>query len=311
MTSRRELYAAGEPFGDSATRTKPGGRIYGGGSGGGGSSTTVQSIPDELKPLATAYTNKAMNLGNQGFNPYYGQRYEDLNTTQNLGIGMIQDRALNGDATQNAGASFLQNQLGSGPRSATQNPVGGVSAGTNAYAGANPYLDAAVSKAQASVLGSARGADVRSGSFGNSGIAEQAAKQMGDVAQQMYFQDYGNQQQLAESGLNRSLQAQQFNSNLGNDFAQRNDAMFQNYVGNNLNAANLGLQYGNRAYQDAQQLMNAGQIMQDQNQQNLDFNYNQFQEAQNLPYKQLASMAGVFGSGLGSTATTSQSGGGK
>lgn len=284
MTSRRELYAAGEPFGDSATRTKPGGRIYGGGSGGGGSSTTTQSIPDELKPLATAYTNKAMNLGNQGFNPYYGQRYADLNTTQNLGIGMIQDRALNGDATQNAGASFLQNQLQSGPRGATVNPY----AQQN-----NPYLDAAVGKAQASALGAGQAAQIRSGSFGNSGIAEATAKQVGDIATNMYGQAYDRQAQLAESG------------------ASRNDAMFQNYVGNNLNAANLGLQYGNRAYQDAQQLMNAGQVMQDQNQQNLDFSYQQFQEAQNLPYRQLAAMSGVFGSNLGSTATTQQSGGGK
>ena len=40
--SRQQLYALGEPFGDSATQVKPGGqgRIYGGGGGGGGSSTT-------------------------------------------------------------------------------------------------------------------------------------------------------------------------------------------------------------------------------------------------------------------------------
>ena len=154
--SRQQLYAAGEPFGDSATRLKPGGRVYGGGGSGssGGTSTTTQSIPDELKPLASAYTNKAINLGNTGFQPYYGQRNADLNNTQQLGIGMTQNRALNGDASVNSGANFLQRSLNGGPRGATQNPYGNVSAQDNPYANQNnPYLDAAVNKAQASVLG--------------------------------------------------------------------------------------------------------------------------------------------------------------
>lgn len=42
--NRRELYAAGEPFGDSATRRKlGGGYVCGGGGGGGGSSSSSNS----------------------------------------------------------------------------------------------------------------------------------------------------------------------------------------------------------------------------------------------------------------------------
>jgi len=53
--SRKQLEAFGEPLGESVTRLKPGGRIYGGGGSGGGggptSSTVVQSnIPDWLRP---------------------------------------------------------------------------------------------------------------------------------------------------------------------------------------------------------------------------------------------------------------------
>jgi hypothetical protein len=54
--SRRQLEAFGEPFGESATRVKPGGRIYGagGGDGGGGGPTTTtvnqSNIPDWLRP---------------------------------------------------------------------------------------------------------------------------------------------------------------------------------------------------------------------------------------------------------------------
>ena len=50
--SRRQLEAFGEPLGESATRVKPGGRIYGGGGGGGPTSSTVtqSNIPDYLRP---------------------------------------------------------------------------------------------------------------------------------------------------------------------------------------------------------------------------------------------------------------------
>lgn len=49
--SRRQLEAFGEPLGESVTRLKPGGRIYGGGGGGPSSTTVTQSnIPDWLRP---------------------------------------------------------------------------------------------------------------------------------------------------------------------------------------------------------------------------------------------------------------------
>jgi hypothetical protein len=252
--SKRALYALGETLGESVSREECGRRVMGGGGGGGGTSRTVQSIPDELKPLATAYVNKAMALSDQPYTPYSGQRFADLNTTQNLGIGMIQDRALNGSQTMNGAESALNGFFGGG---------------------SNPYLDSMVNRAQQNVLSNANIAGARSGSFGNSGIAEQAARQMGDVATQMYGQAYDGDQ------------------------ARR------------MQAIGMAPTFGNAAYQDASQLMNAGQTMQDQQQQGLDFNYGQFQEAQNLPYKNLAAMSGIFGSNLGSTSTTTQSGGGK
>lgn len=252
--SRRALYAAGEFLGECVSRQECGRRIMGGGGGGGGESKTIQSIPDELKPLASAYTNKAINLSNQGFTPYGGQRFADMNMTQDLGIGMVQDRALNGSQTMRNAEGSL-NQVMGGQQ--------------------NPYLDAMVNKAQANVMGNANAAAARSGSFGNSGIAEQAARQMGDVATSMYGGAY-------EADAGRRMQA----------------------IG-------MAPTFGNAAYQDAQQLMGAGQLMQDQQQQGLDHQFGQFQEAQNLPFKQLAAMSGVFGSNLGASSTTTSSGGGK
>lgn len=224
------------------------------GGGGAQTSVTTQEIPGELKPLATAYTNKAIGLGDQGFTPYSDQRFADMNGAQQAGIGMTMDRALNGSSVMNQANQTLTDTLQGG--------------------NTNPYLDSMVNKAQANVLGNAQQAAARSGSFGNSGIAESAAKQMGDVATQMYGGAY-------DADRDRQMQA-----------------------------LNMAQSYGNQPYQDAQQLMTAGQSLQDQQQQGMDFDYQQFQEQQNLPYKQLAAMSGVFGSNLGGASSTTQNGGG-
>lgn len=229
----------------------------GGGGGGGGTSTTVQEIPAELKPLASAYTSKAIGLSNQAYTPYAGQRYADLNPIQYAGVGAITDRALSGSPTI-ANAEANLNQV-----------IGGES---------NPYLDDMVRRAQESVQSGMNTAAFNSGSYGNSGVAETSAKAMGDIATQMYGGAYDADQ------------------------ARR------------MQAIGMAPQFGNLAYQDASQLLNAGQILQDQDQNQLDFAYEQFQERQADPYKKLAAMGGVFGSNLGGTSTTTQQnqgGGGK
>jgi hypothetical protein len=280
-----------------------------GGSSGG--STTTQSIPNELKPLASAYSAKALDLSNDAYNPYTQQRFADLTGAQNQGIQAVLQRAQGGDATINKGKNYLQGQLSAGEQSATRNPYGDVTAGQNQYQGQNPYLDKMVGRAQDSIRSQFNTGAVSSGSFGNSGLQEQFQRGLSDTAAQMYGADYANTQQLAEAGINRNMQAQQFNSQNANNWATRNDQVKQSQDANQLQAAQLGLNYGNQSYADAEQMLKAGQIQQDQNQQGLDFNYQQFQEKENLPYKQLAAMSGVFSSGLGSQTTSKTSGGGK
>ena len=283
-------------------------RPHKGGSSGG--STTTQSIPSELKPLAKAYSAKAMDLSNEAYNPYTGQRFEDLNADQNQGLDAMMQRAQEGSQTINQGENYLQGQLTAGEQSATRNPYGDVKAQQNQYQGQNPYLDKMVGKAQDSVRSQFNTGAVNSGSFGNSGLQEQFQRGLSDTATQMYGADYANTQQLAEAGINRNLQEQQFNSQNGANWASRNDQVRQSQDASQLQAAQLGLNYGNQAYTDAEQMLKAGQIVQDQGQQQKDFNYQQFQEQENLPYKQLAAMSGVFGTNLGSTSTSSQKGGG-
>ena len=226
------------------------------GGGGGGTSTTTQNIPDELKPLATAYTNKAIDLSNQGYTPYSGQRFADQNSMQTNAMQMISDRAQNGDQTGIMGnATNTLNQM----------------LGDNT----NPYLDQMVNRAMGSVMLNYNTAAINSGSFGNSGLAEQYQRNLGDVATQMYGNAYNTDQ------------------------------------ANKLQALGMAQQYGNQAYTDAEQLMRAGQTQQDESQKQYDYGYQNYLDEQALPYKQLAAMSGVFGSNLGGSSTTTQSSGGK
>lgn len=258
--------------------------------GGGGSSTTTQTIPTELKPLASAYANKAMDLSNQGYQPYGGQQVADMNWAQDQGANMIANRAFSGDSLMNQAKSTMQNGLETG-NAATK----------NGYAGANPYLQQNIDAALGditrnynnAVAPGLTGQMVSSGSFGNTGAQattqnamNDLTKNLGNTAAGMRMQDYTAQQQLAEN------------------YASRNDNLKSQYM-------NLAPTYGNQAYTDAGQFLKLGTQWQDNEQQKLDTNYQSYLDQQNLPYKQLAAMSGVFDSGLGQSSSTKSSGGGK
>lgn len=242
-------------------------RFYKG--GGGGTSVTTPTIPDELKPLAAQYTQTALNYANTPYQAYTGQRYADLNPTQESALQMIQNRAQNGSQTMNNAEGALNQFIKGG--------------------NTNPYLDQMVSRAQQSVANNynlitkpqTETAMVNSGSFGNSGLQQmqaneqkQAAQQMSDIAMQMYGNAYGTDQ------------------------------------ANRMQAISMAPTYGNAAYNDASQLLQAGNTRQNSAQNNLDFAYQQFQNKQDYPIKQLGAMSGVIGQNMGQT-TTQSGGGGK
>lgn len=225
------------------------------GGGGGQPQTTVNKVDERFNPLIDYVTQGAAKINSSGYTPYGGQRYAGTNATQQQGLDMVTNRAMNGDPTMQQANTTLQDTIKGG--------------------NTNPYLDSLVSKAQGGVMGNMAALQARSGSFGNSGIAEQGAKQMGDIASQMYGNAYNTDKASQMQGLQ------------------------------------LAPQYGQQAYQDASQLMNAGQFQQNQDQQNKDFGYQQFTDQQNLPYKQMAAYTGVLGAGINNTATTTGGGGGK
>lgn len=272
--NRQQLYALGEPLGESVTRTEYGKkRIYGGGGGGktvATTSTSTPSIPAELKPLANLYAKQAQDYAYTPYQAYGGQRFAGLDPTQALGIGMVQERALGGSQTMRNAEGNL-NQFIQGGQT-------------------NPYLDQMVSKAQGSVVDQfnnmtkpqIEAAGVNSGSFGNTGYQQMmqqkqkaAAGQMSDIATQMYGGAYGQDQ------------------------------------ANRMQAIQMAPTFGDAPYRDAGQLLQAGNILQQESQNPMDFQYQQFREAADHPLKQMQATSGVLGQNMGSTTSGTQPKGGK
>lgn len=267
--SKRNQYKLGEPLGDSLTQVTYGKhRIYGG--GGGGKSTTTQNIPTELKPLANEYTSQAIGLSKTPYSPYTGDRFADLNQTQQSGLNLATNRALGGSDVMNAGQQNVMDTL------------------SGKFMNANPYMDAMFKNAASGITDA-----YRTGTAAQTDASAARSRNIGGSAyEQMVVQ---NERNLANS----------LSDAAANIYGQN----YNNERANQLQAWNAAQSYGQAPYQDASQLMNAGQVLQDQAQQGKDFNYQQFMEQQNLPYKNLAAMSGVFNSNLGGSSTTS--GGGK
>lgn len=221
-------------------------------SGGGRDSKTTSEIAPELRPLAQAYADKGIGLMNTPWQGFEGQRFADFTGSQQAGLNMMEQRAMQGSPSIAGAETALQGFM---------SPQG------------NPFLDAAIARAQEGVMGAARGLEARSGSFGNSGVSEFAAKNLGNVETTMRGNAY-------EGDMGRALQA----------------------VG-------MAPQLAQAGYMDAGQLFKAGQLRQDQAQQGMDFGFSQFQDQQNKPYKDMAAAAGVFQSQPFGSSTTTQGGG--
>jgi len=227
--------------------------------GGGGNSTTIQEIPAELKPLASRYTTEATKLFDTPYQGYTGTRYAGMNPLQTSALSSVADRATGGDAVMNAGYGNVLDTL----------------SGKFLTPDSNPYLKQNVDTAMNQAMGSLNSQFNRPGAFGSTAHQGVAAKELGNIAAQMYGQNYASER------------------------------------ANQMNALSMAPTYGNAAYSDAAQLLNAGQVFQDEQQKGLDWQLQQFQEKQDYPYKNLAAAAGVFGTNLGGSSQTTSSGGGK
>ncbi len=236
---------------------------------GGGSSTSSSQI-SYPDEIKPLLTNVA-NLSTY----LYNKPWQGYDGERYADLNGVQQQALQGITDRATGGSQLWDQA----QGSLQQMMGDQP---------NPYLDKQVAQAQQSVIDSynmatkpqLESAMVGSGSFGNSGL------------QQMQGQAQNQLQQ-----------------NLGNVATQMYGNAFNTNQANRLQALGMAQGFANQDYTDLNQMLNAGNAYQDQAQNKADFNYEQWQQQQDDPYRKLQAMTGVMSGTAGSTTTTKQSGG--
>lgn len=252
--------------------------------------TSSTSMPSWAQPYAQGYLQRAQAVADNPYQQYTGQMVADMSPWQTQAYQGIAQRAMSGSPVMSAANGALTGYFGGQSPGATQNP----------YAGSNPYLQQNIDAAQGdlarnwnNVAAPAWGsANQRSGSFGNAGLAmaennarSDLQRNMGQIGSQMRMQDYTQQQQLGES------------------FAGRNDAAYNNAQSRGLSALGMAPTFANQDYTDLSQLQSAGAAYQTQNQNLLNNAYSQFTEARNYPQTQLDIMGNALGKSYGQQTT--------
>jgi hypothetical protein len=324
--SRRQLYALGEPLGESVTRLKPGGRVYGGGGGPAPNpdkTTQTVELPEWARPYAKDALAKGAALTDIEKNPYQQYGGERI-----AGFQPMQQQAFQGAANMQPSA-----QVGLGSGIAGMAGVGALN--TNYQGGQfeggqfdnqaaqqymNPYTQNVVDYQKSQALRDFQIAQpmrqaqaVQQGAFGGSRSAivdAEAQRSLNSqlqgitaTGQQAAFQ---NAQQQFNADQARRLQAQ----GMGESSRQYGAGLGMQGLQTGLQAAGQLGQLGQTQYgqqMGINQLQSQyGQQQQQQAQRPLDMAYQDFQNQQNYPYKQLGFMSDMIrGLPLGQQSTSS------
>ena len=296
--SRRQLYALGEPLGDSATyRKADGGLVLGDGGGGGGGgqpanttsqTTQTQDLPDWAKPYAQDVLSKGKALTDVSqtpYQPYGAQRIAEFSPLQQ-------------QAFQGAQGMTVAPQIGQGTAGATAAGLGGLDVAGQATTGGfqgqvggymNPYLQMSLApqiaeaNRQYDITGSAaRGQATQAGAFGGSRQALMAAENERNrnmALQNIVGQGYNNAFASAQQQYNQNLQNQLAGYGMAGQAAGQLGQLGQQQYGQQMGINQLQSQLG--AQQQAQQ------------QRALDTAYQDFLTQKNYPYQQLSYMANL------------------
>ena len=202
-----------------------------------------------LGSFAGATTNRAS--ASQAVNPYIGAQSQGIAGVGPVGAATAGQNPYLGQTTQGVNYQAAQG------------------AGTNAYAGSNPFLNQAIDANAAdmtrnftrSVMPQFDRMAQQSGSFGNTGVQglQQDAMRdlgtsIGNMSNSMRMQDYGMQQGLAENQLNRNQALNTFNASNAFQGQQFNSGLQAGDLSRNLGAA------GQIGMFNAGQLNNMGQF---------------------------------------------------
>ena len=205
--------------------------------------------------------------------PQWYQDYMATAANRGLNLANMPFQAYGGQGVaplsdaQNAAIRMIQQRATSGSplmRSAQQQMQDTIS---GKYLQGNPYLEGVINRSLGDLQARMGQLGIGSGSFGNSGVAATQARELADSSNQMRYQNYDaeRQRQLAASGAAPGM-------------AQSD-------------------------YYDANQLMNAGGMQRQVNQDINQWNYNEFLRGQQWPFQTQQAFVGSLGMHPGSTTT--------
>jgi len=313
--SRRQLYAAGEPLGESVTRKEGGRIIYGGGGGGGNEPAQTQTQISELPEWAKGYAKdtlaKSSALTDISQNPYqaYGADriagFSPMQLQSQQNAANMKTSGATGFGTQLAGAAGL------GALGARYDPTqfqAGQFDGGSAQQYMSPYMQNVVdiqqreAQRQGDIAGTHLASQAtKSGAFGGgrhaimeAEAARNLATQKGDIQARGLQSSYEQAQAQFNADQARRMQAQQL--------AEQSKQYGAGYGMQGLQTAiqgagQLGTLGGQEFAQgmDINKLQNAyGGQQQALQQTGLTQAYQDFLNQQNYPYKQLGFMSDMI-----------------
>ena len=259
--------------------------------------TTITEPPAYVKPYAEELMSRAGSLSKRPYEAYTGEQVAPLNQNHDYGLDMVQDRALNGsDQLNQANAQASGTLSGSYQGYAPRNEMAGVN---------NPYLNDMIRNSNADITRSFTNSTMpqtdasfaRQGAFGgsawqdaNSENNRQMASELAKNTSNIRFNDYQNQQGLAEN------------------YAQRQQAGYEGERGRQVGMVGQAQQLANQPYTDAMQLLGAGDIQRDYSQTLNNQGYQDFLNEQNWPLQNLDVLANAIRTTMGSggSSVTSQ-----
>jgi hypothetical protein len=312
--SRRQLYAFGEPLGDSVTR-KEGGRIVYGGGGGTPAPASTQTQITELPEFARGYAKDTLakagaltDLSQNPYKPYEANRIAGFSPLQQQAqqqAANMQTSGATGFGTQLAGAAGL-GALGAqyDPTQFQADQFGGDAA--QRYM--SPYMQNVVdiqqreAQRQGDIAGTQLASQAtKSGAFGGgrqaimqAEAARNLSQQKGDIQARGLQSSYEQAQAQFNADQARRMQAQQL--------AEQSKQYGAGYGMQGLQTALQGAgQLGTLGGQEFAQGMDINKLQsayggqqQALQQQGLTQAYQDFQNQQNYPYKQLGFMSDMI-----------------
>jgi hypothetical protein len=272
-----------------------------------GTTQTTNTIPDWVSQAGQdTYNNVAVPAAQQGYTPYTGEQVAPINGAQQAAMTQA---GQNLNAGQGALATGVQNATNAGNYQPSQVGTSYNQGAVNAQL--NPYTQNVIDSTNSDLQRQNQIANTNNdasatqqGAYGGDRNAVQDsltnegyARAMATNTSQLNQANYTNAQQqaLAQQGLTQSAQA-------SNQSAGLQGAQLQNQSAQTLGL--LGTQQSGVATQNYNTAMNAGNVLQQQ-QQNLDnVGINQYQTAQNWPLRQLSILDGALGQTPYNTAST-------